>query len=1688
MKKKIVGTILAVFMPALIFAATQYFPDIVVKGSPWYDIRGYTSLSAAVTAVGASGKTMLILGNVPVAASTDVSAIPLWFLGSGKFTVAAGQALTVGSISAGTHTIFAGAGTVVPVEYSVKAEWFGSLTNAITMLAAAECAVEIGSNQAISATNSSPATMTLSFVGPGRLTIATGQTFTANGFVHTRNNKCIIYGNGVFVPLAEQDVNSFWWPSFARTIADLGTNTRTVLVSTNQVVSGNLTVPANISTVVKLGGMISPAGAVTVTFVGSFDAGLYSCIGGAGIVNPGATKDAYVQWWGVVSYANAADAYAAGLAVASTNADAIIRAIAGVADGRLRWPKGTYPCNKELIVRYAQAWVGDGRGNVLTPWATENTPVTQLLLVGDGSAYKTIKTRVLYRDEITDAQDAPLSAGVNVQHQGFSLKDIVITCYWDPTLILQNPTTYSAEYVIANPTEFITLAGGQKIYLGANWDVGVFHNRMHVKIKDAAVIGGFRMASVYADASRAVAAGYLPGTGWDGIAYPQDSDEVSGSDGMAISNLITWGGRWGLKVQGAEPKTGLKTYGKDYILALDVVFASAPVEGNTITLGEVTFTFKDDPATTTEVGTRPTTTESVIMLANAAEDYYADEANNYPLFNSGLYFADGATLRIFSRGTTLTETTYFQTSYTAATNAPAVMVLSGANPSVTADPAQYYEQGVGLLADSRGGYGFSDLSIEHSQLFGPGHPSGWAPWPMRADKDHTIFATDDGQGGSYSISGLAGNANRMLQGHRYHDVRFDSNTAAFNAKLGRTNKDDFTSCHYDNASVPYSTEAVPVVPDRGSYDIDDYKYGSVTRIARTTRRTRFFALDSIPKAAYFSYDDAGSGSLLDVSGRGTFTGNVTVYRGNISIDQSDTINGAAKLKLLSGASGASGIDFRDPTGIRFAFRYYPSSGNFRLLEDGDQLASFSRSGNNAEFEMQPLSTGQSIVKSNPGALSLRGDDDACFDLRSGSISVARGCNHTGTAQAGGASTITLATTAPGYTDLIGLTITTTGGTGTGQTRTISGYNTTTKVATVSTAWGVQPDNTTTYSVERYFRVYGKLRATTTLFSNSSATAETETGTPASAVDAVSTAGINVLTYGADPTGATDSLAAFNAAVAAAETTRQRMIYVPAGEYSLSAAVASSAIMWRGDGTQSKLVWDQGTDGIVFTPVGVEQTAGVADMALYAKDVNGLTAIKCPKNSADYFTRRSKFQFDRVLIAGWTKPAAPIGFETVEAWTIGIDIGDAWQVGISNVDMYGNYRLDTDPTTQFQCVGIKFDANATMLTARVFGITLASLYRAIEIARRCFFTITDFDIAHSYDGIVQTASAAYTFGESRVSTGNINCQRYGIYFFGDAGVDTIGGTVDDVVRASRSITDVIVRRHSEGWKGGPADPWYGFRFDYWSHMPISGCMAQPDETNGAFPGTQYGLYLLHCGSASVVNFLAGATLDVGIYLHGVTGSTFINTQTWQGNGTGDAIFSLEDNTRSCTFGPLAFMSSAFTGTPFVFDASIGSTNVFPEQFPRPWTAPNAMVQPINPVTDYADHTYSTTGVERGTAGENFARGHLLYLKKTGGVMKWFKYDADDATIKTFDPGGMALESLVADAVGAILVRGTMRDDTWSVTATNDTADLSIYPSSTLGGISKTPIAAGAGNVITKIGTITADNTVRFNFDTKREVIP
>lgn len=105
-----------------------------------------------------------------------------------------------------------------------------------------------------------------------------------------------------------------------------------------------------------------------------------------------------------------------------------------------------------------------------------------------------------------------------------------------------------------------------------------------------------------------------------------------------------------------------------------------------------------------------------------------------------------------------------------------------------------------------------------------------------------------------------------------------------------------------------------------------------------------------------------------------------------------------------------------------------------------------------------------VAQERVPALVLEADLDTCTNTFGISPCTA-GRKDSGTAQAGGASTITLRAAASAVDGAyVGMTMRITGGTGPGQERKISAYVGATKVATLSAAWGVVPDATSSYDV------------------------------------------------------------------------------------------------------------------------------------------------------------------------------------------------------------------------------------------------------------------------------------------------------------------------------------------------------------------------------------------------------------------------------------------------------------------------------------------------------------------------------------------------------------------------------------------------------------------------------------------------
>lgn len=155
------------------------------------------------------------------------------------------------------------------------------------------------------------------------------------------------------------------------------------------------------------------------------------------------------------------------------------------------------------------------------------------------------------------------------------------------------------------------------------------------------------------------------------------------------------------------------------------------------------------------------------------------------------------------------------------------------------------------------------------------------------------------------------------------------------------------------------------------------------------------------------------------------------------------------ISLLPGAdiiatSPLVGLPVQDKDGQMVVLAAGAVTGNLEFVTVSMEVVFVA--GSNTFYRLEPI----------PGA--------AAFDTTTSDLEGAAVFTHT--AQAGStATTFNMVATASDIGNMYnGMTITTTGGTGTGQTRAITGYDGATQIATIGVAWGVIPDGTTTYTI------------------------------------------------------------------------------------------------------------------------------------------------------------------------------------------------------------------------------------------------------------------------------------------------------------------------------------------------------------------------------------------------------------------------------------------------------------------------------------------------------------------------------------------------------------------------------------------------------------------------------------------------
>jgi hypothetical protein len=394
--------------------------------------------------------------------------------------------------------------------------------------------------------------------------------------------------------------------------------------------------------------------------------------------------------------------------------------------------------------------------------------------------------------------------------------------------------------------------------------------------------------------------------------------------------------------------------------------------------------------------------------------------------------------------------------------------------------------------------------------------------------------------------------------------------------------------------------------------------------------------------------------------------------------------------------------------------------------------------------------------------------------------------------------------------------------------------------------------------------------------------------------------------GATGDGVTDDTTAIVSLVSLANTLKSRLFF-PDGVYILKQTLKGQSIIFEGS-ANSVLVWDSyAGNGIELAPIDTKTVAGVKNLILKCRGMNGGSAIKTEKKASQYTTQRTSYVFENVKVMGYTEPVTPLTSETVESWTVGFDLGDAFNVSMKNLVGIGSYRIDSLSMGQLQSIFIKLDAEDTLLTTFIDSVEAFCYYRALDIGAKVFFQLQKFDFVSCYDGVIQSSDTAYN--ESKVLHGNMNVQNQGIYFKGIS---------------NREIAGVIIRRHRYGNKS-VTSTWNAIKLENCSGCWITNVHYQPDESQGSFQGTQYGITILGGSTHSINGVVIGANVDEGIRLDNATGMNIDNVVSWQ-NATSDKVFNLVNNSRLSTIGKYSLVSS-FAGSVYANDTTIGSSIFF-----------------------------------------------------------------------------------------------------------------------------------------------------------------
>lgn len=246
----------------------EYFSDVIVT-SPngiWTDSRAYTSLSAAITAVGADQRTIVIAKAQVVAALIVPANVTLKFERDGSIANSAQLTINTKNIIAPDRQIFTGTGNIDFASGSVlSTSWFSNIETAFALTVNDKVTLVISKPQTVTASYALGNDVHLKWKAPDTiLTVDAGVTVSNINQIVAGNYQ-ILAGAGNFRFRDGTSLNLKWFTHLRTALTWIDTNKVTLVVSESSPVAFSDSIPSNIQIKVDKGGDLDIAPGITLT-------------------------------------------------------------------------------------------------------------------------------------------------------------------------------------------------------------------------------------------------------------------------------------------------------------------------------------------------------------------------------------------------------------------------------------------------------------------------------------------------------------------------------------------------------------------------------------------------------------------------------------------------------------------------------------------------------------------------------------------------------------------------------------------------------------------------------------------------------------------------------------------------------------------------------------------------------------------------------------------------------------------------------------------------------------------------------------------------------------------------------------------------------------------------------------------------------------------------------------------------------------------------------------------------------------------------------------------------------------------------------------------------------------------------------------------------------------------------------